>query len=172
MLRSTKLADVERDVAAAVAELGTRRRVLVVDQLDALLAISDEETTSLAVQNLLLSLRGVSLLFCLYQVQERWRFMLMCWEQMVHSTVATLSADGPLVGAQATRLEREQASLVVSTAHVADVVMGVRMLDTGTARDVSGVVRVTSAKGGGGEAVEVLYHVAADGGVRVFERGS
>lgn len=54
--------------------------------------------------------------------------------------------------------------------------MSVRELDTGSARDVSGVLRVT--KGGGweegGEAVEereVLYFVGNDGGVRVFERG-
>lgn len=51
------------------------------------------------------------------------------------------------------------------------------MLDTGTAKDVSGVLRITS----GGqhddeleEAVEeqeLLYFVGGDGGVRVFERG-
>ena len=58
--------------------------------------------------------------------------------------------------------------------------MSLRLLDTGTARDVSGVVRVTI-----GESVaqddqdiqrrieekELLYFVGGDGGVKVFERG-
>lgn len=49
-----------------------------------------------------------------------------------------------------------------------------RLLDTGTAKDVSGVVRIT--RGGGGleraiEEHEYLYHVGGDGGVKVFERG-
>jgi len=58
--------------------------------------------------------------------------------------------------------------------------MSLRLLDTGTARDVSGVVRVTI-----GESVaqddqdiqrrieekELLYLVGGDGGVKVFERG-
>lgn len=56
---------------------------------------------------------------------------------------------------------------------MADAVLALRMLDTGTARDVSGVVRIT---GPGvdemGSATEFLYHVAADGGVRVFARGT
>ncbi|KAF7548077.1 hypothetical protein G7Z17_g7284 [Cylindrodendrum hubeiense] len=148
-LRSTKLPDIKKELEAAVADLRTTRKVLVVDQLDALLAITDETTTSITIQNLLLSLRS-----------------------LVHSTLATLSADTPLVGAQATTLEREHASLVLSTAHAADAVLALRMLDTGTARDVSGVVRLTGPAVDGGEPAEFLYHVAADGGVRVFERGS
>lgn len=54
------------------------------------------------------------------------------------------------------------------------MVISLRLLDTGTARDVSGVLRVTS----GGDATEfvseereLLYFVGADSGVRVFERG-
>lgn len=58
--------------------------------------------------------------------------------------------------------------------------MSLRLLDTGTARDVSGVVRITV----GDQATyknhepsrtveekELLYFVGGDGGVRVFERG-
>lgn len=93
--------------------------------------------------------------------------------QLVHATLLTLSADHPLITAQQTTLEREHANLALSTAHAADVVFALRMLDTGTARDVSGVVRITGpgVKECGGEG-EFLYHVAADGGVRVFERGT
>lgn len=79
----------------------------------------------------------------------------------------------PLVATQVTTLEREHASLLLSSAHHADMVLALRMLDTGTARDVSGVVRITGpgAETLGG-ATEYLYHVVADGGVKVFERGT
>lgn len=75
---------------------------------------------------------------------------------------------------QMTKLEREHAALVLSALHEAEIVLSLRLLDTGTAKDVSGVVRIT--RGGGEEqrAVEereYLYHVLGDGGVRVFERG-
>lgn len=56
-----------------------------------------------------------------------------------------------------------------------------RGLDTGVARDVSGVLRICRGAGAGDEADEgegeveereCLYFVGADGGVRVFERGA
>jgi elongator complex protein 6 len=61
--------------------------------------------------------------------------------------------------------------------------VGLRALDTGKARDVSGVIRV--CRGGAWDVEEVdegvgkeerkeleaLYFVQGDGGVRVFERG-
>ncbi|MBE3049071.1 hypothetical protein IMZ48_42540 [Candidatus Bathyarchaeota archaeon] len=67
-------------------------------------------------------------------------------------------------------------------AHEARLVLSCRMLDTGAANDVSGVLRIT---GGGGwdadaaeesgeadvEAREYLYFVGSDWGVKVFERG-
>ncbi|CAF3481488.1 unnamed protein product [Fusarium graminearum] len=130
VLRGTNLADIKKEIEGAIGDLKASRKVLIIDQLDALLAITDD-------------------------------------------TLLTLSADTPLVAAQATTLEREHASLVLSTAHVADAVLALRMLDTGTARDVSGVVRITGPgiEGMGG-AAEYLYHVVADGGVKVFERGT
>ncbi|CAI4218295.1 unnamed protein product [Parascedosporium putredinis] len=80
--------------------------------------------------------------------------------------------------------ERSHASLVLSTAHEARAVISLRTLDTGTAKDVSGVLRI----GRGGayedgatagdedeayevEAHEYLYFVAQDGGLKIFERG-
>lgn len=68
------------------------------------------------------------------------------------------------------------AALVNGFAHQARVIWGVRGLETGTARDVSGVLRV--GRGAGVEEEEeveekeVLYFAGEDGGVRVFERGS
>jgi elongator complex protein 6 len=63
---------------------------------------------------------------------------------------------------------------VLSLAHEAEAILSLRLLDTGAAKDVSGVVRIT--RGGGAleraiEEHEYLYHVGGDGGVKVFERG-
>lgn len=61
-------------------------------------------------------------------------------------------------------------------AHEADFVMSLRLLDTGTARDVSGVLRVTGSDEGETNGLDVeerelLFLVSGDGGVKVFERG-
>ncbi|KAL8412424.1 hypothetical protein RB596_001588 [Gaeumannomyces avenae] len=138
--------------------------VVIVDQPDLLLAAATGGTSGGAAEDL----RGV-----LLDVRER-----------AHAAVVAVSADGPLVAAgqqqqqQRTALERAHASLALSLAHEADLLLCLRLLDTGTANDVGGVVRVTRGGGGGGggggaavEEHEYLYHVGGDGGVRVFERG-
>ena len=50
------------------------------------------------------------------------------------------------------------------------MVISLRLLDTGTAKDVSGVIRITHREARVKDH-EYLYHVGGDGGVRVFERG-
>lgn len=74
-----------------------------------------------------------------------------------------------------TPLEVNHASLVMSLAHQARLILSVRELDTGVARDVSGVLRIGKGNADGTEGVEeaeLLYLIAGDGGVRVFERGA
>ncbi|CAJ2503910.1 Uu.00g113040.m01.CDS01 [Anthostomella pinea] len=146
----TELEDAVAQVQAAGPGLQT---VFIVDQSDLLLAASGDDMSSNELREVLL------------QVREK-----------VHSTIVTLSADEPLIASQTTSLEKQHASLVLSLAHEAQLVMSLRMLDTGTARDVSGVLRITP----GGESSdsstpveerELLYLVGGDGGVRVFERG-
>lgn len=77
-------------------------------------------------------------------------------------------------------METDHAQFLLSLAHESDLMMSLRLLDTGTARDVSGVIRI--AVGGLGEdesreaqnqaeEKELLYFVGGDGGVKVFERG-
>ncbi|XXH05832.1 60S ribosomal protein L37B [Hypoxylon texense] len=130
-----------------------QRTVLIVDQPDLLLAASGDGISSQGLRETLLGIR-----------------------ETVHSSIVTLSADEPLISSQATSLEKDHAALGVSLVHDAHLVISLRMLDTGAARDVSGVLRVTP---GGGtddrieivEEKELLYFVASDGGVRVFERG-
>lgn len=79
-----------------------------------------------------------------------------------------------------TPLEADHAAFLLSTAHQADFTMSFRLLDTGTARDISGVVRVTVGDSIGEigqdprrniEEKELLYFVGGDGSVKVFERG-
>ena len=63
----------------------------------------------------------------------------------------------------------------MSLAHQARLILSVRELDTGVARDVSGVLRIGRGGAGGEGTVkeaELLYFVLGDGGVRVFERGA
>ncbi len=95
----------------------------------------------------------------------------------MYSTIITLSADEPLISPQTTLVEREHAAFILSIAHDAHLITSLRMLDTGTAKDVSGVLRVT--RGGQYDEDpeniiderELLYFVGGDGYVRVFERG-
>jgi elongator complex protein 6 len=90
----------------------------------------------------------------------------------------TVSADLPLVAVHQTPLEIDHVAFLVGMAHQADFTMNLRLLDSGTARDVSGVLRITVgdqatdlASSKNLEGKELLYFVGGDGGVKVFERG-
>jgi elongator complex protein 6 len=80
-------------------------------------------------------------------------------------------------GLLATPIETEHAALAIGLAHRARSVMQLRTLDTGAAKDVSGVLRIS--RGGGMttteeenlEEREALYFIQRDGGVTVFGRG-
>lgn len=145
---------------------GTRNVVLILDNLDVLLALTLASAQQL--NNLLLKLRSIA-----------------------HSTVLVCSADLPLLSAATstpeympTPIEAESAAFVVQQAHSAYIVMGVRELTTGAAKDVSGVLRVTRGgaassdweEGDGAEEalkeLEALYLVQRDGNAKVFERGA
>ncbi|KAK1758397.1 hypothetical protein QBC47DRAFT_374547 [Echria macrotheca] len=133
--------------------------VLVIDQLDLLLASTSTSTSSTS--------------FPEGNTSQALRDMLLDLREKTHTTILTLSADDPLLNAQTTTLEKDHAAFVLSLAHEARMLMSLRLLDTGTAKDVSGVLRITN---GGDDVVpveerEYLYHVGGDGGVRVFERG-
>lgn len=101
--------------------------------------------------------------------------------------MVTVSSDSPLihnasafVHQTATPLETEHAAFTVGLAYRAEMVMQLRNLETGAARDVSGVLRVSKGGAWGHresageeswEEKEVLYFVQRDGGVSVFGRG-
>lgn len=77
----------------------------------------------------------------------------------------------------ATPVESEHAAFSIGLAHRAQSVMQLRTLETGAARDVSGVLRIS--RGGGWstgtednlDERELLFYIQRDGGVRVFGRG-
>ncbi|KAL4971764.1 hypothetical protein BDW66DRAFT_155326 [Aspergillus desertorum] len=112
---------------------------------------------------------------------------VMGLQQAVTATVVTISADSPLIHnasvsahQNATPLETEHAVFAIGLAHRSDMVMQLRNLETGAARDVSGVLRVSKGGAWGQwentgeknwEEKEVLYFVQRDGGVSVFGRG-
>lgn len=109
----------------------------------------------------------------------------------VHSAVLGLPADTPFVSAAipessrpSTPLEIEHAAFTVRQAHIARLVMSCRELETGAARDVSGVLEIT--RGGAcyddiGEndhegkkpeelkELQCLYLVSRDGTARMVE---
>jgi elongator complex protein 6 len=92
--------------------------------------------------------------------------------------VLTLSDDSPLVSRRETPLEINHSAFLLSIAHQADITMSLRLLDTGIARDVTGVIRIASGKSIerdsralNTEGMDLLYFVNGDGSVRVFERG-
>jgi elongator complex protein 6 len=181
VLLSGKPDEVRRSIEAAVADVrSSGPKILIIDQLDELLAIyGDEDVTGPALEGMLLSLREVSFFFSRSAITtidspsfatRNW-IKLTCHNQRVHATVLSFSVDDALLRSQGTTLERSHAALVLAQAHAADVILSLRMLDTGVAKDVSGVVRVTErdkAEAG----AEYLYHVGADGNVKVFERGA
>jgi elongator complex protein 6 len=99
--------------------------------------------------------------------------------------VLGISADSPLLHNRdegATPVEREHGALVTTLGHQAEVVYQLRGLDTGAAREISGVVRVSrggafgdyddgNGDGEGVEGGEWLYQWKGDGSVRLWSRG-
>ncbi|KAL5117751.1 hypothetical protein ACEQ8H_004361 [Pleosporales sp. CAS-2024a] len=110
----------------------------------------------------------------------------------VSHVLTHIQADTPLLGLSTPPqpLQVAQHNFLVKMAHMSRRIVGVRVLDTGVARDVSGVVRVTEMRmdwrgigqlgekeqregaAGDGRGKEFLYQVKGDGSVRVFERGA
>ncbi|KAK2757343.1 hypothetical protein FQN54_004857 [Arachnomyces sp. PD_36] len=166
---------IEKDIVAAIDQLKTQAAdgddeiLLIVDQPDLLLSATGmkDGTGATQMEDLILGLRS-----------------------HVHSSIVTLSADFPLVQTTSlgephpqTPLEQAHSSFLIWMAHQATLVLQLRNLDTGVAKDVSGVLRI-SRGGSAGDALlgngeqeqkweenEYLYFVQGDGGVRVFGRG-
>ncbi|KAJ5768302.1 hypothetical protein N7533_000885 [Penicillium manginii] len=162
----TALDALERDISTVIAKLKTAEDdevLLIIDQPDFLLASTGPSYAIGATE-------------------------MMDWatglQQAAHATVLTLAADSPLLhnapvasNQMSTPVESEHAAFAIGLAHRAQSVMQLRTLETGAARDVSGVLRIS--RGGGWstgaeenlEEKELLFYIQRDGGVRVFGRG-
>jgi elongator complex protein 6 len=134
------------------------KTILIMDGMDFLLA-SQPSITSLALSRTIMTLR-----------------------QHVHNTILTSSADYPLLhnpSPLATPLESEHRVLVTTMSHQSRIVVQLRSLGTGAAKDISGVLRVSAGgahddleeEDTGFEEGEWLYQVSGDGSVRVWGRG-
>ena len=158
-LDADSLEPVEEEIRNAMSrtrqEANDRGTLLVLDGLDFLLA-----ATACRVQQLL---------DLIYDLRDG-----------VDHMVITAHADAPLLQVNNTPLEASNSAFTMSIAHTARLVMSVKPLDTGGAEDVSGVLRITAGgdrpahftEGERSMGRELLYFVGADGGAKVFERGS
>ena len=170
-LRSFELAGLEATVSSTVSSLSTsttqRKTLLILDNPDLLLALNPTITPS-SFASLILNFHALP---------------------TVSHILTHIQSDNPLLSLSTPPqpLEWAHHNLLVKLAHMSRRILGVRVLDTGVARDVSGVIRITEqkndwlgltlddgAKDGhdGGQGKEFLYQVKGDGSVRVFERGA
>ena len=135
-----------------------RKTILILDGLDFLLA-SQPSITSQTLSRAVMTLR-----------------------QHVHNMILTSSADQPLLhnsSPLATPLESEHRAFVTTMAHQSRMLIQLRSLGTGAAKDISGVLRVSAGgayegsdeDGAGLEEGEWLYQVKGDGSARVWGRG-
>ncbi|KAL1611541.1 hypothetical protein SLS59_000260 [Nothophoma quercina] len=170
-LTSLDLAHLKSTLTTAITSLAStpqRKTLLVLDTPDLPLALSSTTPPDL-----------VSLVLTLHNTLS------------ISHILAHLQADTPLLtpSQPAQPLEIAQYNFLTKMAHMSTRILGTRVLDTGVARDVSGVVRVTEQRVGwtglgfeeedtklaaddSGKGKEFLYQVKGDGSVKVFERGA
>ncbi|KAL3489308.1 hypothetical protein BJX62DRAFT_157665 [Aspergillus germanicus] len=165
---------IEKEITMVIDELKTSGPGEDEDETEILLVIDQPD--------LLLAAAGLSKGIGATEMGE-W---VMGLQQAASATIAMISADSPLIHnastfahQAATPLDTEHAAFAVGLAHRAEMIMQLRNLETGAARDVSGVLRVSKGGAWGqGEGAaenweekEVLYFVQRDGSVNVFGRG-
>jgi elongator complex protein 6 len=170
-LKSLDIADIKSTISSAISPLATsatRKTLLIFDNPDLLLALNPAITPS----------DFTTLMLQFHTLPN------------VSHILTHIQADNPLLSLSTPPqpLEVAHHNLLVKCAHMSRRILGVRILDTGVARDVSGVIRVTEQRkqwfdvGFGiqenktgddsGRGKEFLYQVKSDGSVRVFERGA
>ncbi|KAF2477290.1 uncharacterized protein BDR25DRAFT_321690 [Lindgomyces ingoldianus] len=174
-LTSPDLKPLSSTISSAIAYLQppsttTKKILLILDSPSILLATSPSPSTS--------TLTSSTLCSTLLTLQTNPPYPAS--HILVH-----LNADTPLLS-PSSPLEIDEHNLLVKLAHMSTRICSCRVLDTGVARDVSGVLGVTQNRVRGGLVLgmlegedeestkgrELLYLVKGDGSVRVFERGA
>jgi len=172
ILKTLEITDIKTTVSSALSSLAAptteRKTLLIFDNPDLLLALNPTITPT-SFTSLLLELHTLP---------------------TVSHILTHIQADNPLLSLSTPPqpLEIAHHNLLVKCAHMSRRILGVRVLDTGVARDVSGVVRITEQRshflgsgpnragrkdeGDDGRGKEFLYQVKGDGSVKVFERGA
>jgi elongator complex protein 6 len=170
-LKSLELAHLRTTITSAISALASptnptvqRKILLILDSPDLLLALNPTLKPS----------QMTSLILDLHTLPN------------VSHILTHIQADNPLLSLSTPpqSLEIAHHNFLVKMGHMSRRILGVRVLDTGVARDVSGVIRVTEQRvgwmdlgfegdnGEEGKGKEFLYQVKGDGSVRVFERGA
>ncbi|KAH8727002.1 hypothetical protein GQ44DRAFT_825556 [Phaeosphaeriaceae sp. PMI808] len=176
-LKSLDIAHLKSTVSSAVSSLtyvststNYRKTLIILDNPDILLAL--DPTLNLSALT--------SLISTLHSLPN------------VSHILSHIQSDSPLLSLSSPPqlLEVAHRNFLIKLAHMSGRILGVRVLDTGVARDISGVIRVTEqtsnwmSLGLGDEekekmyvdkreqGKEFLYQVKGDGSVRVFERGA
>lgn len=89
--------------------------------------------------------------------------------------ILCLSADLPFVADLQTFLEKQHGAFLISMAHLSNLIISLRPLESGTAKDVSGVLRATINYNCYPqcelENKELLYYIGVDSNIKIFERG-
>jgi elongator complex protein 6 len=174
-LKSLELADLVTTISRAVSSLSAatatsstpqRKTLLILDNPDLLLALNPTITPS-SFTSLILHVHALP---------------------TVSHILSHVQSDNPLISLSMPPqpLQWAHHNLLVKLAHMSGRILGLRVLDTGVARDVNGVIRITEQKNDwlsfglndgvkgsddSGRGTEFLYQVKGDGSVRVFERG-
>jgi len=163
-----------------------KKNVLLIFDTPTVILTTSQSVTSATLSQCLLNLRSLLSVHSTVLHLPADRPFLSAAAEALHAA-SDEDNEGGISNAGNTPLDTEMSAFIVGVAHQARVVLGVRKLGTGWAGDVSGVVRVT--RGGGsdenygglGESEEImeaveegewLYHVAGDGGVKVWARGA
>ncbi|KAL8953988.1 MAG: hypothetical protein Q9222_000198 [Ikaeria aurantiellina] len=173
-LHGNLIEDLEKAVLEAIKEFkgANSRLLLVLDGVDFLLAATENKLDG--ILDMIWELREVGASNYPGGIHVHLPTFSLS-QQQIESTTISMSADYPLIQVQNTPLEVDHAAFVMSIAHQANAIWSVRELETGSAKDVSGVLRITKgpaaknedlAGGYGIEEKEVLYFVAVDGGVK------
>ncbi|KAJ6009341.1 hypothetical protein N7522_004357 [Penicillium canescens] len=164
----------------AALDLMEKDIIAVIEHQKSSMEDGDELVLILDQPDLLLAATGPSLGIGATEMAE----LVTGLQQHAYATVLTLATDAPLIHNAsvsavqlATPIEMEHAAFAIGLAHRARSVMQLRTLETGAAKDVSGVLRISRGGGwsageeGSLEEKEVLYFIQRDGGVSVFGRG-